>query len=381
MAELSKYSWFIASLGPRKILYIGKNECFIWRGGGIEEVGAGFKGKARFVVLGKEFYFETIRSFPFANLGEIRDAVKTDMATFSPFETELFFAKKIGGTGEHTSVNLWFVSPGILKRLRQLSPFLLIPETALFALHQDSKGTLYEINRNSGESLFCYIGRDGGVRSTLSHGEQPDLQGFRRSVGREARDSTIKRVRDNHQYAQLLWEMLLGGSLLGFSPFLTIRSFSSGLEWPTVKRGLATALVMFLIYTFLSAFLPFYHLNRLIKEDKAISTNLASLLKKQELIDDFCRKERALAGKINAYPYKLPIILTINNALPDKARIEQLTISGNKVVIRGVAPKASQVLSALSSARGVKEAGFSSPLRKDRKSGMEIFTLTFVSEN
>jgi general secretion pathway protein L len=85
-----------------------------------------------------------------------------------------------------------------------------------------------------------------------------------------------------------------------------------------------------------------------------------------------------LAERLNRYTYKLPLINLLNKVLPEETTIRQLTVSGNMVEMRGTVPKASELLGSLSQGHGVKNARFISPLKEDKKTGMEIFRLTFI---
>ena len=380
MAQIKKSRSFKRWVYPKKVLYLGQEKNLIFSSKGIEEVSRLNKEKIRVVALGKEYYFETLRIFPFSNLKDIRSAVETDMGAFSPFETELFFVKKIQGEGGHSKVNIWFVLPDIARMIRDLSPFLIIPETALLSLRPNSGAVLYAINRGPEKEVFAYVGRDGSVRSTFTCFGNPDLKDFRRSMGYEAGDCPVMEISDAEKYRQLLFNTFSAASIRNFSSFWNLDSLFSRFRWSTLKRGLIVTLFLFFIYTGLSMIFPYQTAKKLVNEDKRISASLSGLLKKQGQIEDFERKQKILAEKLNACTGKMFVIKTINDALPARVCIRQLTISGNKVVIKGMAPKASQALAALSKAKGIKNTSFTSPLREDRKSGMEIFTLTFIYE-
>ena len=347
---------------------------------GIEAVNHAQKRKVRVMVLGRECYFEALTTFSFSNLKDIRSAIKMDMGAFSPFETDLFFVKKVQGEGGHERVNIWFVLPDIAQKLVDLSPFLIIPETALLSLTPNPGAVLYTVNRGPEKKVFAYIGKDGSVRSALTFSGNLALINFRRSMGHEARDCPVMEIADAERHNRLLCNTFSATALRDFSPFWNFNSLSSHFRWSILKRGLAVSLFLFLIYTGLSLLFPYQAAKKLRNEDKRLSASLSGLLKKQEQIDDFGKKEKILAESLNGYTYKMPIIRAINDALPAGAFIRRLTISGNRAVIMGTAPKASQVLAALGKVKGIKNASFNSPLREDRKSGMEIFTLTFIYE-
>ena len=82
-----------AELLFKKILYLGEKNYLIHRNGKIEGVSADHGQKVRLIVLGKKHYFETLKSFPFSNIKEIRSAIEMDITAFSPFKTDRFFVR------------------------------------------------------------------------------------------------------------------------------------------------------------------------------------------------------------------------------------------------------------------------------------------------
>ncbi|RKZ27496.1 hypothetical protein DRQ26_03030 [bacterium] len=377
MAQIVKPSWLLHALILKKVLYMGQEKYLISRSGIIDKADENFKGKAQVVILGKEFYFEAVQTFPFLNLRDIRSAVKMDMETYSPFNTSIFFARKIAEKGDHAIVNLWFVDPGVVERVQEFSPYLVIPETALLCLHQDSRPAIYVVNRLPAKRLLLYSEKNGAVKSLLSPAGEPDLENFRRCMGREAKDCPVKQIEDMKKYCGLLHKIFFDTSIMSLSFFLTLDSFSSNIEWSILKKGLTAALLLLFMYASLYALLPYYEMKSLAREDSRLSAGLSFLLEKEKRIKDLCRRQKIFAEKINNYTYKLPVIMTISSILPRGSIIRELTIAGNKVVMKGTAPKASEVLASLNRAKNVGNAGFSSPVRQERKSKMEIFTIAF----
>ena len=364
----------------KKILYLGEKNYFIHRHGKIEETGTDYSGKVRLIVLGKKHYFETLKSFPFSNIKEIRSAIEMDITAFSPFKTDRFFIRKIADRDESTRVNLWFIDNKIANTLHTLSPLIIIPETAFLSFLDEGAPKIYTIRNKNEESLSVYIGRDRAVKSMASRHNRVNLQSFRRTVGAEARDCPARDIEGIEEYLALFPAILYGMPLKSLLGFANPDSFSLKVNKKQLSMGLATAAFLFLLYTGLSGLLPYYADKSLREEDKTLSLSLSGLLNKQEMVDTYHKKQKELAEKLNSYTYKLPLINLLNTILPEETTIRQLTVSGNMVEIRGTVPKASELLGALSQEKGIKNARFTSPLREDKKTGMEIFTLTFVYE-
>lgn len=370
----------LAAVLFKKILYLGEKNYLIHRHGKIEEIGADYIGKVRLIVLGKKYYFETLKSFPFSNIKEIRSSIEMDITAFSPFKTDRFFVRKIGESDESTKVNLWFIDNKIANTLRTLSPLILIPETALLSFLDESSPRIYTIRNKDEESLSVYIGRDRAVKSMTSRQNRVDLERFRRSVGAEARDCPARDIVGIEEYLALFPAILYGMPMRSLLGFANPDSFSLKVNKKQLSMGLATAAFLFLLYTGLSGLLPYYADKSLQEEDKTLFLSLSGLLKKQEMVDIYHKKQKELAERVTNYTYKLPLINLLNTILPEETRIRQLTVSGNMVEMRGTVPRASELLGALSQGKGIKNARFTSPLREDKKTGMEIFRLTFIFE-
>ncbi|MCK4244306.1 MAG: hypothetical protein KAX20_01630 [Candidatus Omnitrophica bacterium] len=380
MEKIMAHKKLLAEVLFKKILYLGEKNYLIHRDGKIEEVGSDYSGKVRLIVIGKKYYFETLKSFPFSNIKEIRSAIEMDITAFSPFKTDRFFVRKIGETDESAKVNLWFIDKKLDETFHALSPLFLIPETALLSFLDESSPWIYTIRNKDEESLSVYIGRDRAVKSMTSRRNRVDLESFRRTVGAEARDCPVRDIVGVEEYLALFPVILYGMPLRSLLGFANPDSFSLKVNKKQLSMGLATAAFLFLLYTGLSGLLPYYADKSLQEEDKTLSLNLSGLLKKQEMVDIYHKKQKELGEKLSSYTYKLPLINLLNKVLPEETTIRQLTVSGNMVEIRGTVPKASELLGALSQGKGIKNARFTSPLREDKKTGMEIFRLTFVYE-
>lgn len=380
MEKVIAHKKFVGKFLFNKILYLGEKNYLIHRDARIEELGTDYGGKVRLIVLGKKYYFETLKTFPFSNMKEIKSAVEMDITAFSPFKTRRFFARKIGGTEGGTRLNLWFIDEKIADTLHSLSPLILIPETALLSFLDEGAAKIYTIRHTDEENLLVHVGTDGAVRSMISTGKKGSLQGFRRSVGAKAQDCPARDIAGTEKYLSLFPAILYGMPLKSLRSFVNAEFFPQAIDKKHLKIGAATACALFLAYTGFSGVMPHLAEKRLQQEDKELSLNLSGLLEKQAMIESYSKKQRELAERINTYTYKLPLLNLLNEVLPDGTTIRQLTVSGNMVEMRGMALKASDLLGALSQGKGIKNAQFTSPLREEKKTGLEVFRLTFVYE-
>jgi hypothetical protein len=374
------YARLITSLLVNRILYLGEKSYLVDKDGEIKEVGLDYAEKARLVILGKNHYFETLKTFPFSSVKEIRSAVKTDIHAFSPFETDLFFVRRIGETGEKTSVNLWFVNKAGCERLQTLSPLFILPETALLPSVKGPYPIVYSVRKTDNDHLLSFVNEDGAARSMSLHGTQMDITHFKRAVGGDAKEYPVKAVTKWEDYLAMLQEALYDMPKKDFPIFTKPDYLSMNFNKRTWSVGIAVAAGLFFLYTGLSVLMPYLAAKDLDAEDKAISSNLSGLLAKQDRIDSTYQRHIALAERLARYTNKTGILNLLNTVLPEDTAIRQFTVAGNLVEMRGMVPKATVLLSALTQVKEVKKAKFTTPLRQDSKTGMEVFTLTFVYE-
>jgi hypothetical protein len=360
----------------KNLVYIGKRSYLLHWDASVEEVKRGSVEKARVVVLNKEHYFETTRTFPFSNIKEIASAIKMDMGAFSPIKTSRFFLRKTGQTNEVTNVNLWFVTEAVAELLRTVRPLLIIPETALLSFLEPGSARIYSVHKDD-ETLFVHIEPDGTVRSTTSRGRASDLQSFRRMIGFGARECSASDIAGN-DYLTLLPAMLEKVPLRTLVGFVNADFFPHAVNRRQLKRGLVVACCMVFLYMIAATLMPYLVAERLKEKDAALSNNLSGLMEKQALIESYSESQRELAKKINSYTYKVPLLNLLSEVLPQGTKITNLTISGNTVEMKGRVSRAADLLDGLAKVEEIEGAHFTSPLKKHQRSGKEVFALTFT---
>ncbi len=360
----------------KKIFYVGEKYYHIKRDFSIEEVAQDYLKRARVIVLGKRFYFETSKKFPFSNMKDVKSAIAIDILSYSPFKTDRFFIKKIGKKNGEIILNLWFIEEGIYKILSPLSPLIIIPETALLPFLNQGKGMFYKINREN-EELLAYSGANGMVKSISGGIGKINIQDFKRSMGIDAKDIPEKGIGKSEEYFALFPRLISNISMKNLFYFANPDLFSIWLNKKYLKIGLVSMATIVLLYGGALGIFLNYTKNELKKEDKRLSSSLSGLLKTQEKTDYYYKMQRELTSKINSYVPKLPLLNMINDILPEKTIIRHLSVSRNVVQVKGIAIKGSDLLSVLSKSRGITEACFTSPVREDRKTGMENFAIRF----
>ncbi len=359
-----------------RILYIGDDLLLLDGKGSVSAASVEDVSTARVAVIGKSHYFETIKHFPFHKTAEIKSAVLLDQNAYAPFYTTRCLLRKIQQTEDGVTVNLWLVSPEAAVILEKQFISLVIPESALFSFYADQISQIYQVDL-AGKFLLTWIGQNGAVQSMRSDNDGMDLDTFRRSIGRDAASCSVTRIRGLENYAVFLAETIARLSVRGLFPFIDFKPDAINLDSRTLKLGMYGAAAVFAIYLTLSVAIPYFVEKRLEKEDKEISSQSVEWVEKQNEIDSAIKKQKILADPINTYPSKYSIMTFLWKVLPAEAGITQMNISNNRVEIRGHAPSATDLLMLFSGTAGIQNAQFMSPVRKDAKTGQDLFMISF----
>lgn len=371
-------------IGPTTLLgshflYLGRENALRVRKGRIEvETPIDDAGKIRLLVLGKSHYYETIRSFPFVNIKEIREAVIMDIPAYSPFETQLFLMKKVYVPDGGCRVNLWFIHPSAVECLNRLSPMIIIPESGLLAMAKNSAQNLYHIQKQEKEALWVYVGKDMLTQSIDVCNGQIEQETFTRMIGGNADKYAVKEIADTQDYMEMLHEALLNISLNSIAPFLFPVKSLARFNPKNLKIGLSVAAGLFLIYMAVIVTLPYFAESGLKEADKEITPQVASLMKNQLQLEALYARQKELIGILRKHVPKLPLLIMLNEVLPEDTIIFQLLTAGNTVELKGMTPKSTALLEALSSRPAIQNARYTAPIRQDQASSREVFTLSFI---
>lgn len=358
-------------LGREKTLKVGKR--------GVEaEMPVDDVGKTRIVVLGKHHYYETIHSFPFANLKEIREAVIMDISAYSPFDTPLCFVKKMDIPDGGCRVNLWFIHPDAVQLLNRLSPMILIPESGLLALAKNSQETLYHIQKQEKEALWVYVGKDLLTQSMNFHNGKIEQETFTRIIGGNPENHAVSKIADMQVYLETLHRVLMSMPFSAVLPFLFPIKSLGRFDPKYLKIGLSIAAGLCLLYGAATATLLYSIESGLMKADREIMPQVTSLMKDQQQAEELFAWQNELSGILRKQIPKLPLLILLNEILPKNTTIFQLVAAGNTVEIKGITPKSTELLEALTARPVIQNARYTAPIRQDQASSMELFTLSFL---
>ncbi len=374
--EPMNLSRYVSRWLARRMLYVGDQILVMDSKKGCRAASEKDIRDARVVVLGKMHYFETVRHFPFNRAREIKSAIMLDRNACAPFPVLRCCIRKIHQTGDGATANIWLISSDAASMMEKQLVSLVIPETALISLRACQASQIYHVDLGV-NSFLAWVGQNGAVQSIRSGGGTMDVDGFRRVIGKDATGSPVVQITGMQDYAAFLSDTIAGVSANGLYPFVNANPYTVTFDSRVLKRGGYSALSLFMIYTAVSLAIPYRAEKRLQKEDAVVSAQSLEWGEKQQQIDAAAKKQKALATPIDAYMSRYLLMTFLQKVLPAEARIVQMAVSGARVEIRGEAPSATALLTALSQGGGVRNAQFISPVRKESKTGRDVFALSF----
>jgi Tfp pilus assembly protein PilN len=101
-------------------------------------------------------------------------------------------------------------------------------------------------------------------------------------------------------------------------------------------------------------------------------------MKNQQQVEALYARQNELAGILQKNVPKLPMLILLNEVLPENTIIFQLIMAGNAVELKGMTPKSTALLEALSARPVIQNARYTAPIRQDQASSREVFTLSFI---
>jgi hypothetical protein len=361
-----------------RVLYLDRTPAVLDRNGRQvkeKELHTGF----RTILLGKRTYFETIAEFSFSDLKDIKSAVALAPLDYAPFATDLFFVRKISRNQERTRVNLWFVRPGISDEIRQHRPWFIFPETALWSMDNGSFNCFYRLDQDM-HQLMIHVDSEGGVRSSPAKNTsgQDNMQTFRMSLGPLGHDNPVIRFRSREEYFHALFKCLSEVSVMNLVPFFRYLPGQKKMDMKMLIRRAAGVLVIICLFMGIRSGLPLYMKYQLMRENTALTRDMGEVLDRQAEIEPIRKRIQVMAGPITGYTPKVMLLDQIYTSLADRNTvIRRLTVVDKQVEIQGLSPRASEVITILSAVPAFTDVKLTQALKKDPKTGHDIFSVSF----
>ena len=329
--------------------------------------------KAGIVILSKDTYFETQKSFPFAPMADIRGAVASDINAYVPFDSPLFFIKKIYESQGKTRVNLWVVKKDVARRVRKLSPVLILPETLVVALAQDRLPCLVNVTKEGDKEILVYADKTRAVKSVDTKGESSIRDSFVRTCDREA--ISLSQKISKEELTKLLKPAVLNMPMGQAGQFFNTEAYSLAQAGKTGLKYLYLGLFIFMVYTGISSWLIYQKKNQLEGLEISLSLEMGALEGKRADLESKVAQLQEIKAIVESYQPRTALLKTIMAAVPKGVLIRRIRISGHTVELEGAAPDASELMENLGKLKQVTGTRFTSPLRKDQKTGLDRFKL------
>lgn len=321
----------------------------------------------RVIIVAKNHYVETWQSFAAINKKELRKLIELKKSSQANQIFQIFDNKSIDGF----DVKITTFDETLAESLGDKK--ILIPETELYtntALSQH----IYQIETLNG-TLFCST---QGVKiiSSYAKGGLLNLQTYKLSIGLPNETETTNIERENFPYFVI--NQLLNQQIDVLAKKITAKPS----QWFDVKQlhylylgPLLTALVFFSISnTYLTI------RTDMIEDDLAQGgEQVRSVLTKKQRYDEKVSQLTTLSNEYSDRKLVHYYWSTIYQLVENDMTVTRITYTKGKLIIRGVAEKASDVLSAIATYSQVESASFQGPVRKSRGKDSFILEITPTS--
>jgi len=327
----------------------------------------------RWLILGREHYFETSKEYPIANKRDLKRALHFD-DNKAPFSgVTLQHIERVNEQSHR--VTFWVINPNVLKQIA-CSPWLILPESYLLAKAMHKQVNLATIKCIS---KTLYISQTGqGICSGVQSQQTPNVESFAFSTGSPLSVNTeqyFTATADN--FVGLLIKGLKSLELTMLQGFLVQLNDTNWKTYPWKQAGIIAATVFSAYLMATSAWLVFKQesLDYKISAQKEVINQALSLQKKyQQELQWQQTLSKPLEGTF-PYWYTWPTTLEV---IAVGSKITAVHYKNNKIIIHGETNKgvkATDVLAKLSDNANVVSPSFSQPVRKRRDK--ESFAISF----
>ena len=338
------------------------------------------KHKLRWLILGREHYFETSKEYPIANKRELQRALRfeDDQAPFKGINFQ-----QIERINEQSHrVTFWVVKPQLLEDL-PARPWLLLPESYLLAKALDDNIDIAAIER-AGETLF--VSKAGQtLASGLQSSYTPSLQHFAFSTGSPTNvGNSTHYPATTTNFAQLLRKGLKALSIAQLVGFVVKTDQQNWRNYPWKKAGVISV-GAFALYLALSSGWLLYKQQQLEQQLTSQAAEVNQALAVQKKYQQLAQWQLQLASPLEdlqPYWHVWPVLL---EALTTGARVSAVHFKADLITMHGEtnaeteetpATKATEILSKLTDNPMVTSAKFASPVKAYR--GRERFSISFA---
>lgn len=316
------------------------------------------------IVVGRGHYFESVKEYPIANIGDLKKVIKNEPSQF-PFEGLLFY--KIEPLPQQSSrVTFWVVRDDFLADLPN-RPLLIIPESACVGVL--SSGDAFAFDR-LGEVVYLSETVDGiassvGQRETFLH---------KIGWGLDESEDNEQELKELNEAAFL--DMLLSGIYhnLIHSPARFFIGFSEAnigmFDWKLGAKLSMILPVIYLIATSLYISAANYWLDSQLLRKEAVTETWVGFRKEFDATNSLAKEIEIILSGIKPLWIAWDVFIDLNTEDVYPRAVNSMS---NTVTYYLTAQRATDVLHALSNDNRVISAEFVVPVRK--VNGLEQFAV------
>lgn len=335
----------------------------------------GIKGDSKsplILILNRNCYYECDKVFNFTSVKDIKTAIGFDRLEYSPFDTDLFFVKKISEDGNKATANLWFIKPEYVEQINEISPMFIIPETFLIA-HNENSSDLIKLEVEDFNDLLIYGNKTYPVKSING---KISSAAFARNCSLSDFKEQKLTFSSLDAYISYLKKILCNIDSKFFISFfqkkLTRETFKLSKEMMIL---LSMPFVIFVLYNLIYLYMSFSGIKALEAEYRKVSVNAGHLLDKKKKFDEKKLLADQLVKNIKNYNYRSEIINNASKSAAKGTLFNYLEVTGETLIISGISENAPLFLESLSRNKMFSNVRFESKIVKDRETGKDLFKI------
>ncbi|WP_085282483.1 hypothetical protein [Colwellia chukchiensis] len=331
------------------------------------------KASFRWLVLGREHYFETSKDYPIASKRDLKKALQFDDNT-APFNgVTLRHIERLNEQSHR--VTFWVINPKVFQVLAT-RPWLLLPESYVLAKNISPQASLASVARFN-QTLF--IAKTGlGIFSGIQSQYVNTIEQFAFATGAPLNNGDNQPiVTSKTEFVSYLQQGLTQLEFQHLAGFFLSREKTDWQQYPWKMATIVSGSFLVCYFALSSAWLVYknHQLEQQLAQQSE-QVNIALNLQKQ--LRQQIQWQATLAQPLQQQtPYwnAWPLVLESIHA---GARITGLAYKGNAITINGITKddsKATDILAKLSQNAMALAPSFSKPVRKHR--GSEQFAISF----
>lgn len=347
-------NWLVKQIG-----YYSK-QFYVFDG---DQLTSSLEVNTKVIIIAKCHYSETWQSFSSINKKELQKILALKKGT-GP-KTGVLFQSHINNAIDGFDVKTIKIDPLVIEVLGENR--LYIPETELFTPYEENQ--LLEIETLEGKMFCSQI--DKKVKTSYAKGIFNNIETYKLSVGLSENIEVVNIAANNCPLFLLTQLFKLNYSQLAKVVTFNIKTwFNSNHLHMLYWAPLLTALCF---YIALNSYI-YIKTNNVEQNISSSGKEISDIITDKRALDNNLVVLSTLTKEFKSKPFVHNHWEIIDELLSAQMTITRINFKNGELVIRGVADKASDVLSMISVNKQISSAAFEGPVRKSR--GKDSFILT-----